>query len=122
MEHIHVICQMRAVVVAMHTLEEELIQSTGIDLNEAMVICCIADGEVSATDIATAVGLRTAHTSKVIASLEGRQLLARRIDPTDKRRMLFVLTPAGQDMLQILRELDLDIPEVLRPVCDTETR
>lgn len=87
---------MRAVVVAIRYLEEELAELTGLDLNEAMALCCLVDEEVPST------------TSKILASLEGYGLVQRRIGEDDRRKIFYQLTPQGEDRVADLRSLDLD--------------
>ncbi len=116
MEKIASICTMRDLVVALHQLEAQLLEQCALGLNEAMALCAIAGEVVASTDLATRLGLRTAHTSKILGLLERKGLIERSIGQTDKRKMLFALSPQGQEALVRLRELDLTIPDVLRPL------
>ncbi|HEX2116960.1 MAG TPA: MarR family transcriptional regulator [Alphaproteobacteria bacterium] len=49
--------------------------------------------------LARLLGLDRSTTGMVVARLEERLLLRRAIDPTDKRKRLLELTPAGEKML-----------------------
>lgn len=48
MEKIGCICMMSGLVKAMAALENSLMDIHGLSLNEAVVLCCIGDSEVSA--------------------------------------------------------------------------
>jgi DNA-binding MarR family transcriptional regulator len=49
--------------------------------------------------LARLLGLDRSTTGMVVGRLEERQLLRRAIDPTDKRKRLLELTPAGEKLL-----------------------
>lgn len=116
MEKITSICTMREIVLGLTELEQTLLECSGLTLNEAMTVCCLAHEEVASTEVAARLGLRPAHTSKVLTALEGRGLLLRRIGESDRRRMYFSLSAEGQRCLEQLRHIDLTIPAVLRPL------
>lgn len=116
MEKIKSVCMLRDLMLAASDLERQLTERAGIDLTEAMLVCCIAEREVSATEIASTLGMRPSHTSKTLSSLERRALLIRRMGTQDKRRMYFRLSQAGLELLEALRGLELSIPELLLPI------
>ena len=83
---------MRDLVRALCTLENELLDNYGITLNEAMVLCSMADETVNAGTVAERTGLAPSHCSKVINSAEKKGLLTRSLNNEDKRQMYFSLT------------------------------
>lgn len=78
-------------------------------------------GELSQNLLGRLVGLDKATTQGVVRRLRDRALIAARPDPTDARRTLLRLTPAGE---QVLARLVANGPrvsaETLKPLNDTE--
>ncbi len=113
MQRVKSICTMRDVMIGLHTLEEQLVDEFGIDLKEAMLVCCLSDKRLSTSEIASALELRMSHTSKIVASLEKKDLLIRHLGTQDKRRMFFELNAKGLELLKRLESFDFDIPSSL---------
>ena len=80
-------------------------------------------GELSQNLLGRLVGLDKATTQGVVRRLRDRALIAARADPTDARRTLLSLTPAGE---QVLARLVANGPrvsaETLKPLSDAEQR
>ncbi|MBX3592881.1 MarR family transcriptional regulator [Sphingomonas sp.] len=55
--------------------------------------------DVAQTDLATALDMDRATTMALVHALEKRGLLSRKPSPTDKRRIAFRLTQAGERLL-----------------------
>lgn len=53
----------------------------------------------SLSDVAEHIGLTLPSTSKLVDRLVGRELLTRANAPDDRRRMILMITPAGQTVL-----------------------
>lgn len=68
---------MRELFRALSELESRLMQSHGVSLNEAMVLCAIGKERVAASTIVERTGLTPSHASKVIRAVEERNLLVR---------------------------------------------
>lgn len=120
---IKLICQLRDINVAMNDLEMQLNEKYGIGLNEAMALCCLSDGRLSATEIAEKTGMTNSHCSKVIRSIEQKLLIERSLGESDKRQMYFCLNKEGKNKLSQIKCKGLVLPEVLTPVlgnCDEE--
>ena len=112
------ICVMRELYKAIDAYEKEFEKVYGVCLNEAMALCSLSheQKELSATEIAEKTGMTTSHTSKVIKSIEGKELIHRTLGKEDKRQMYFTLTPSGEERLQQISCRELEIPEILKPV------
>lgn len=114
MEKIHCICVMRDLFAALSELEEGLFAAYGISLKEAMVLCAVAGETVVAGVISERTGMTPSNTSKIIASLEKKDMLIRRLCDNDKRQMCFTLTRKAEECLQAIRCNGVEIPELLQ--------
>ncbi len=110
MQKVQAICKMRELMTGLHTLEEQLVEAFCIDLKEAMLICTLSEQCLSTSDIALALELKMSHTSKIIASLERKDLLIRHLGQEDKRRMFFELNDKGRELFKRLEAFSFDIP------------
>ena len=93
---------MRELFRALSELESRLMQSHGVSLNEAMVLCAIGKERVAASTIVERTGLTP--------------LLVRALGEKDKRQMYFSLTKEAHSCLKGIREQGIDIPELLQPL------
>ena len=66
---------MRELFKALSELEANLIEQHGVSLNEAMALCCIGGDRLTASAISEHTGLSASHTSKVIRSIEDKELI-----------------------------------------------
>lgn len=55
--------------------------------------------EMSSAELARRSFVRPQSTADLVGSLESRDLIARECDPTNRRRLLIRLTPAGRELL-----------------------
>ncbi len=104
---------MREIMLGFNKLEAQLIDNLGIDLKEALVVCCLAEQRLSTSDIASTLELKMSHTSKIIASLEKKELLIREFGKEDKRRMFFKLNKQGLSLYHNLKAFSFDVPPSL---------
>jgi DNA-binding MarR family transcriptional regulator len=61
------------------------------------------NADASLSDVAEHIGLTLPSISKIVDGLVTRKLVARRMHPTDRRRMTLTLTARGQTALQSSR-------------------
>jgi MarR family transcriptional regulator, organic hydroperoxide resistance regulator len=66
------------------------------------------EGPLSIGQVATAVGIAPPKASLLVDQLVQAALIERDEDPTDRRRMLTRITPAGADLVERLRHGRLD--------------
>lgn len=107
---------MRELVRAIADLEEQLHSRFGISLNEAMVLCCLANEKVMATNISENTGLSPSNTSKVLRTAEEKNLVERSIGRVDRRQMSFALSDKGRQLLTELKTAHFAIPEFVKPL------
>lgn len=116
MEKITCICVMRELFQALSLLESRLLESHGISLNEAVVLCSVGTETVTASTIVSRTGMTPSHASKVIRMAEEKGMLERTPGTKDKRQMYFVLTGKAKTCLAGIREQGVEIPEMLAPL------
>lgn len=97
-------------------LEAQLQANCGLSLNEAMVLCCIADDNITATRISENVGLAPSNTSKVLRSVENKGLIVRALGVSDRRQMSFSLSESGLELLRKLKVQEWSVPDFIRPL------
>lgn len=110
------VCAMRDLYKALNTYEIRFMEMHGLSLNEAMALCCLAEGILSASEIADRAGMKSSHTSKMLKSIEDKGLIERTLGKTDKRQMYFKLTKEGEERLSKIHCAKVEIPEILKPV------
>ncbi len=80
----------------------------GLSVSEWRTMSVLHDFEpLSAKEIVSRSSMDKVNVSRSISSLQKSKFLERHVDPTDRRRVLLRLTPAGK---QVMREL---IPKIL---------
>ena len=79
-----------------------------ITINEAMLLCCLKDGEAkTAGTICEFIGLSNSRVSKVITTVEDKGYICRNINKEDKRQMFFSLTPSGKEKISQMMNAEL---------------
>lgn len=114
------ICIMREIYKAIGTFESDFIKVHKVCINEAMVLCMLSDGKLSATEIAEKSSMTASHASKVIRSVEEKGLVDRGLGDRDKRQMYFCLTDKGRECLAGMKCGSVPVPDVLRPIFETK--
>lgn len=113
-EKVATLCRVRDLYRAIGEFADRFAARFGLTLDEGMLLCTLEKGgELSAGELASALGLHLPKASKVIASVEARGMVARRIGQADRRQMLFSLTPAGREALAAVKEADIALPPML---------
>lgn len=113
------ICRIRNIYRTIVQFEASLQQELGLNINEAMLLCLIADkAHISSGEIANEMNLTPSNTSKVIASLEKGRFIRRKACKDDKRCMKFCITKQGKELLQRLNCDSLQLPESLQTLSE----
>ncbi len=108
------LCKIRDLQRAVNEFESGFERLYGICLNEGMALCSLARaGRLSSGELGELLGLTLSNTSKVINSIERKELVERTMGTADKRRMFFVLTPKGRDLLAAIDCESIGVPELL---------
>lgn len=108
------LCKIRDVQRAVYQFELSFEKEHGIGLNEGMVLCSLMKHEkLSSGEIGDMLGLSSSNTSKVIKSVEKKELIERIMGTEDKRQMYFVLTEKGEQLMNKVKCTDVEIPDLL---------
>ncbi|MGI6243670.1 MAG: MarR family winged helix-turn-helix transcriptional regulator [Prevotella sp.] len=108
------LCKIRNIYRSIISFETQLQQKLGLNMNEAMLLCVLSDGETRlAGEIAEELGLTRSNASKVIASLEKQMYIRRQACKEDSRCQRFHITKKGCEILNRVHCDDIKIPEAL---------
>lgn len=109
------LCKIRDIYRAVAAFEVEFEKQHNLCLNEGMLLCTLSKVErLSSGEIAEALGLTTSNTSKVIRSVEDKELIERDLGRVDKRQMYFSLTEKGRQALSKINCNNQKIPDLLQ--------
>lgn len=111
------LCKIRDVQRAVYQFELKFEKQYGIGLNEGMLLCSLMKHErLSSGEIGDLLGLSSSNTSKVIKSVEKKELIERIMGVEDKRQMYFVLTPKGAQLMHSIKCADFEVPECIETI------
>lgn len=81
---------------------EPVCRDFGLTQNELAVVLFLNNnpGLDRAADIVSCRGIAKSHVSLAVSSLEARELLSRRFDPSDRRACHLVLTEKGMEIAE----------------------
>ncbi len=108
------LCVIRDIQRALSVYEQDFYNAYSITLNEAMLLCCLSNEEMKATDLATTIALTCSNCSKVIKLAEDKGFIQRSIGKEDKRQMFFSLTIKGSDQLKYIQQHPINIPDIIK--------
>lgn len=107
------ICKLKDIYKALYNFEKGFADSNGITINEGMVLCCMKDGKPrSANELCSFVGLSNSRVSRIINTVEAKGLITRNMGASDKRQMIFTLTPLGRAKINDMLQKDMDFSEL----------
>ena len=102
------ICAIKDIYKTLYQFEKAFAEVHDITINEAMLLCCLKDGETkSAGMISEYIGLSNSRVSKVITAVENKGYIRRNINKNDKRQMFFSLTPDGKEKIRQMMNAEL---------------
>lgn len=102
------ICVIKDIYKTLYQFEKAFADVHQITINEAMLLCCLKDGEAkSAGMISEYIGLSNSRVSKVITAVENKEFIRRTINKNDKRQMFFSLTPKGKEKIRQMMNAEL---------------
>lgn len=109
------ICALKDLYKVLYQFEKDFQQEHAITLNEAMMLCCLKQGDCkTAGTLSEYIGLSNSRVSKVITTVENKGFISRNISPDDKRQMLFALTTAGKEKVAQMQQAELKFEALYR--------
>lgn len=115
------ICKIKDVYKSLYLFEKEFVRQFNMTINEAMLLCCMKDGEShSAYDITEFIGLSSSRVSKIITSVEEKGWIRREIGAEDKRKMIFSLSAEGEKVVKIMKQEPIPLDDVLSKLIKNE--
>jgi len=96
------LCHVKDVMATVVQLEATLRTETGLNLNQAFALCCLAKGPRGAGVLADELRIHGASLSRVIKALWAKGYLDRNVDGEDSRQKVLSLTEEGQKVARTL--------------------
>lgn len=111
------LCKIRDLYLQIADFELEFQKKFGLSLNEGMALCSLKEDEkLSSGRLSELLRLSASNTSKILKSLENKNLIIRELGKSDKRSIFFSLTNEGKKILQEIQCTPLEIPKNLEEV------
>lgn len=111
------LCKIRDIQRSVIAFEQQFEKQYGISLNEGMLLCSLTKHEqLTSGELGELLGLTASNMSKVIASVEKKELIERFICKEDKRQMRFSLTDAGRKLIESIHCGEVDTPALLESI------
>lgn len=104
------ICKLKDLYKAFYSFKKQFFNQAGVTINEAALLCCLKEGTPkSANELSEFVGLSCSRVSRIINSMEKKELIVRNIGNVDKRQMIFTLSKEGKDKMNEMRKRQIDL-------------
>ncbi|MCB9017834.1 MAG: MarR family transcriptional regulator [Prevotellaceae bacterium] len=115
------ICQIKDIYKALYAVEKEFAKEFDMTINEAMLLCCMKDGQPhAANEISEFIGLSNSRVSKIIMSVEEKGWIKREIGMEDKRKMIFSLSKEGEKIVESMKKRPIPLDNVLSKLIKNE--
>ncbi len=107
------LCRIRDTYRAIGQIDMQMRQLFGLNLNEAMMLCALQEGDMNSGHLAQTLGITPSSASKIIKRLENLGFVVRRLAYDDRRSMVVSLTEQGQNKLKSIACDKINIPSPL---------
>lgn len=109
------LCKIREINRTVLAFESEMEKVYHLCLNEGMLLCILSKTKkLSSGEIADTLGLTASNASKVIKSVEHKDMIKRVVGNVDKRQMYFSLTKKGRKALSVINCDQIKLPDSLK--------
>lgn len=96
------LCQVKDFMATVVQLEGSLRKETGLNLNQAFVLCCLAQSSHSAGALAEELRIHGASLSRILKTLYSKGYIHRDVSGDDSRQRFFSLTATGRQVASTL--------------------
>ena len=107
------LCSIRKLQTSIRTFEETLKKETGLSLNDALLLCATHKGIHEPSALAKELELSPSRLTRILDTLEKRNLIVRTISEADRRGVLVSLTADGDKLIERYSCSGITIPEEL---------
>lgn len=94
------LCAIRKLQTSLRAFEKHLKEETGLSFNDALLLCAVRKGIAEPGLLAKELELSPSRLTRILDSLEKRDLTRRELSPLDRRSMLVTLTTKGKQMVE----------------------
>lgn len=102
---------------ALYLFEKQYAETNGLTINEAIILYALKDGESKpAKELYDYVGLSKSRVSRVLADMERKKYIGRRVGEKDKRNVLFALTFVGNNKLKEIMNQRINFSRLIEQV------
>ena len=99
-----------------------VVERSGLPFSRIRILKRLSRGSMSVKELAHAATIDAPAATVAVNDLEDRGLVAREIDPTNRRSKIVSLTAAGEAMVREIDEITDPAPEALAALDDTELK
>ncbi len=107
------LCAIRKLQTSLRTFEDQLKEQTGLSFNDALLLCAVNKGIYEPGSLAKELELSPSRLTRILDSLESRDLIKRTLSSMDRRSLTVALTETGKDMVKTYSCSELHIPQEL---------
>ncbi len=115
------LCNLRKLIVDLRRFEEKLKKKTGLTVNEALLICQVQRGKQEPTLLAEELELSPSRLSRILDSLEKKNLISREISSEDRRSVSVKLTNSGLNAANEINCTNIKLPDYLKVAIESLT-
>ena len=115
------LCKLRDIYRAIASFEVMFEEKYHLSLNEGMLLCSLSKrGSLQAGESSDLLGVTHSNASKLIRSVEDKELIERVLGKVDKRQMHFSLSEKGKRVLADIKCGEMELPAILQEAvkCD----
>ena len=107
-------CVLKDVYREIYRFENDLRETSGLSVNEAMILCSLREKDATSGDLAAELSLSPGRMSRILDWLENKTYIIRSFGINDRRVINVTITKKGQDCMERLRSSELREPEFLK--------
>lgn len=115
------LCSLSILLDDLKSAENYLKKECGLTYKEASMLCSIDSGFNEPAKLAKKLNLSPSRTSRLISSLEMKEITVREPSTLDKRIICLQLSDKGNELLKKINETTLPIPLYLQKVIEQLT-